>query len=229
MPKKKVRYYVKPYNEYQIPSAVQVLSGVKELYRRRRYPRNQVRLITLVMLSGCGLRRSELAGLNMEHVVLDDDRQYLDLPGSICKRGRPRIVPLWNGRLLPYIRAWAKMRRAMGAGPRDPFVCSLDAGRAGLRLRPPQIRVYAIGAMRTGGFLGSKRFTAHTLRHFFGTYAINHPRIGIVNVRDAMGHSSLAVTNRYVHPTPGGTAKVDLFDHVGADGEEGAAGCRVLA
>jgi integrase len=214
----KRRHFIREYDAKDLPAAGDVLIACRTLYARRRYPRNCVRLIVLAMLTSCGLRRRELAGLNMRDVDPDSGLfAGVQVRRSVAKGKKPREVPLnWCGlEVLQYIQAWHRMRLRMGARPGDPFICSLDPAREGNRLRPAQIRVYAIGAMRFGGVKRWQRFTTHTLRHFFATYSLHNAAIGIQQVRSAMGHASLATTSRYSHSIPEQVVRTNIFEPAG--------------
>lgn len=217
-PPRRRRAAAREYTERDIPTAAQVLAAVEVLgdAQHRRYPRNRVKQIVLAMLAATGLRAGELAMLNVGSVKADLERPTVFVPGSIVKRrpgseGQSRTVSLsWSPALLPIIQAWAKQRREMGAGKRDAFVCSLDAGREGKRLDRKQVNLYAQAAMRAGKWW-REGFTAHTMRHWFASYACGNPHLGMVRARKALGHRSLEVTTRYAHELPDAGGNVDIF------------------
>ena len=52
----------------------------------------------------------------------------------------------------------------------------------------------------------TKRFSCHSLRHTFGTYKAAHG-VSIVQIRDWVGHSSIATTQIYLHTSRSAEAK----------------------
>ncbi len=50
---------------------------------------------------------------------------------------------------------------------------------------------------------GMQGFRVHDTRHSHASWLANDPRVPIAAVRDRLGHSSIAVTSRYVHIMPG--------------------------
>src|SRR5450755_2034876 len=76
----------------------------------------------------CGLRVSEIAGLQLDDVVLATPRPHLRLRAATTKGHRTRRVPLWwDAGTLADVTAWAATRREHGARGADPFVCSVQA------------------------------------------------------------------------------------------------------
>ncbi len=90
------------------------------------------------------------------------------------------------------IGRWLDHRRALRPGARAPVLCTL----AGATIKTPYIRALLPRLAARAGIEG-KRVHAHGLRH---TFAAELARQGTpVNlIRDALGHSTLAVTDRYL-------------------------------
>jgi integrase len=55
-------------------------------------------------------------------------------------------------------------------------------------------------AVKAAGIPGLR---VHDTRHSHASWLANDPRVPLANVRDRLGHSSIAVTSRYVHVMPG--------------------------
>lgn len=125
---------------------------------------------------GCGLRRAEIARIN----VLSDL-----LPGQellvLGKGGRERVVPVPDG-------LWAELCRARDAlGPSAPGW--LFPGRTGGHLSPHMIwEILRPTGIRT-----------HQLRSAFAT-GLADAGLGVFDIADLLGHSSVATTMRYVRP-----------------------------
>ncbi|MGI8904810.1 MAG: tyrosine-type recombinase/integrase [Solirubrobacteraceae bacterium] len=87
---------------------------------------------------------------------------------------------------------WIDRRRQLRPGARAPVLCTLHGGR----LDSSYVRRLLPRLAKRAGIEG-KRVYAHGLRH---THAAELAREGVaVNViRDALGHSTLAITDRYL-------------------------------
>jgi integrase len=139
-----------------------------------------------------GLRRGELVALRWRDV---------DFPGQAIrvranysfgqlvtpKSGKVRTVPM-----VPDVaRTLARL------GQREPFTSDNDpvfAGPAGGHIDASALRRrYATAGKRAG--LRSLPF--HSLRHYFGSMAVNHA--SLVQVQSWMGHSHIQTTARYLH------------------------------
>jgi integrase len=93
-------------------------------------------LIIVRLASCCGLRVSEIAGLQLDDVVVDVARPHLRLRRETTKGKRPRMVPLWwDAGTLADLVPWKAGRMQQGAGGQDPFGCSVQAHRRGEALQ----------------------------------------------------------------------------------------------
>src|SRR5687767_4041094 len=87
-------------------------------------------LIVVRLACCCGLRVSEIAGLQLDDVVLGVERPHLRLRKETTKGKRARTVPLWwDAGTLADLTAWKTERLGQGAKGRDAFVCSVQAHR----------------------------------------------------------------------------------------------------
>jgi integrase/recombinase XerD len=142
----------------------------------------------LEVMYGCGLRASEVVGLEVTDV--DIDRSFVRPHG---KGSKERIVPL--GR-----QAAAAIRRYLGSGRpklvgsgREPklFVNQRGGGltRQGLY---KIIRRHA----RTAGLDG--KMSPHTLRHTFATHLLSGG-CDLRSVQEMLGHADVSTTQLYTH------------------------------
>jgi len=140
----------------------------------------------IAVLWRCGLRISEALGLELRDVHLD--------AGTVRVRhgkgDRSRTVGL-DEQTAALLARWLDRRKKLGAGARAPIFCTLQGGR----LDSSYVRRLLPRLARKAGI--ERRVHAHGLRH---TYAAELAREGTaINViRDALGHTSLAVTDRYL-------------------------------
>jgi integrase/recombinase XerD len=167
---------------------------------KARRSANSWRNLIIVRLSCCcGLRVSEIGGLQLDDVVVEVSRPYLRLRGETTKGHKPRRVPLWwDGGTLADLAAWKKHRIETGARGHDPFVCSVQAHRDGLPLQRHAIRRRFLSACKVLGRARLKTLTIHHGRHTFISHALAGRRT-LAEVRNAAGHASVAITSVYLH------------------------------
>jgi integrase len=108
-----------------------------DLAPRAAHSANVHRNLVIVRLACCfGLRVSEIANLQLDDVVVDVTRPHLRLRRGTTKGGRSRCVPLWwDAVTLADLQVWKARRMKDGASGTDPFVCSVQANRLGMRSR----------------------------------------------------------------------------------------------
>lgn len=147
-----------------------------------------VRDIAIISLGiGCGLRRSELAGLNRDEVNMQD--QIIKVIG---KGNKQREIPAAE---IVFLRLgkWLSLRGDTGC--KNIFTCVDKYGN--IRVDKPMTPV-AIFFMieKRAKAIGMEKFTPHDLRR---TYATRLLDVGadISLVKEAMGHSSISTTQRY--------------------------------
>ena len=142
----------------------------------------------LAVMLGCGLRRSEVAGLDFAHVQQRDGRWLIvDLVG---KRNKVRsvVMPTWVKQALD---AWAQ-GAGIGAGP--VFRNVSKGGTLGDSLSPVGVSWVV---KEYGRALGYEDLAAHDLRR---TYAKLSRQGGadLEQIQLSLGHASLTTTERYL-------------------------------
>jgi site-specific recombinase XerD len=143
----------------------------------------------------CGLRISETLGLEVKAV----DLQNGTLVVQHGKGDKRRVVGIDPG-TAELVRRWMKTRSTahthkIGA----PLFCTLQ----GKQIDPSYIRhLLPRLAVRAGI---EKRVHAHALRHSFAL-ELEGEGAPLSTIRDALGHSSAAVTDRYLRRVSGGQA-----------------------
>ena len=139
----------------------------------------------LMLFLNCGIRRSELVGLNLTDV-------YEDRIRAVGKGNKERIVPITDSlreNILHYRDEVSRQR-----------ICNYDEKALFLTHQGKRISrtaVYRIvnDTLRQNGIAG--KCSPHTLRHTFATHLLN----GGADIRDIqmlLGHSSLASTQCYL-------------------------------
>ena len=141
--------------------------------------------LIVAVLYECGLRRSELAGLQ------DDD---VDIEGRklkvLGKGNKERIVPFGTG-LAEELSKWRQTRDEL-FGESETFFLSL-------RGKPMTGEgVYAIVHKYLKAVPGLARRGAHALRHSFATDMLNNGA-DLIAIKELMGHSNVSTTVTYTH------------------------------
>jgi site-specific recombinase XerD len=140
----------------------------------------------IVVLWRAGLRISEALALRPADVD-DTGSELIVLSG---KGGKRRLVPLDGGAMAEVLR-WRDRRETLEINGHRPLFCTLEGGQLSASYVRQLLR-------RLGEAAGiEKRIHPHAFRH---TYAAELVRDGIPmpEIRDALGHSSLATTDTYL-------------------------------
>jgi integrase/recombinase XerC len=134
----------------------------------------------------CGLRVSELTGLDVEHVERESGEVRVTGKGS-----KTRIVPV-GAPALAAIDTWLGMRGAVAkAGEKALFV-----GRLGRRLGPREVQKRI---KRWASLAGLEvDVHPHMLRHSFASHVLQSSG-DLRAVQEMLGHASIASTQVYTH------------------------------
>jgi integrase/recombinase XerC len=176
---------------------------VDDMFRLLETPANDVpsgvrdRAILEVLYS-CGIRVSELVGLNWEHIDAN-----LEVIRVLGKGNNERIVPIGSKALealaryrqeLPELIA-PKRRQAVianGMGPTAPVFLNSRGGRLTTR----SVARLVGGHARDCGI--AVQTSPHALRHTFATHLLD-AGADLRAIQELLGHSSLSTTQRYTH------------------------------
>lgn len=198
----------RPIDKTEILDLAEIAAVVGDLRRRSKKKKNGVlviepaRNLALFRLSACcGLRASEIAGLDVRDVHTGIARPYLFVRGHTSKRGQSRRVPLtWDADTNDDLYGWKVRRLAMG-GLDGPFVCRTRGESIGRRMH--RVDVWSAWRVATG-ILGPDRvlsMSVHSGRHTFASWALTvHP---LRLVQAVLGHRSIGTTDRYAHVVNG--------------------------
>ena len=93
--------------------------------KARRSVNTRMNLAIFRLAACCGLRASEIAGLTLADVQVDNSRPSIRIRREIGKGHKARKVPLtWDAGTLADLVEWKRFRREQGAADDDLFVCS---------------------------------------------------------------------------------------------------------
>jgi len=143
----------------------------------------------ILLLLDTGLRLSEALSLKVDDIEGDG---VVTVLGKGSKERRVSLSRTLQAQLRPYLRARHAALEAIDR-PESPWVFPNDAGG---RLSPRAIRMRMKLYADAAGIRGV-RVSPHTLRH---TYALHWVQSGgdVFTLQRTLGHSSLAMTRRYV-------------------------------
>ncbi len=136
----------------------------------------------LETLYSCGLRVSELTGLNVENLELD-----AGLVRVLGKGRKERIVPV--GR-----KAREALARYLAVRPSLQGDEPLFLNQRGGRLTPRSIQRNLKDQLLRSGVL--KKATPHSLRHSFATHLLDGGA-DLRSIQELLGHASLSTTQKY--------------------------------
>ncbi len=175
----------KALNEADVTSLMDAVVGYEAVHLRDR--------AILEVLYGCGIRISELVGLSLSDVDLDDERGTARVLG---KGSKERIVPV--GRMARLALAeWIETARMQFVpsqwARRDDSDAVFLNQRGGRLSRQGVWLVVRHYGDRVG--LGD-RLTPHVLRHSCATHLLDHGA-DIRVVQELLGHASLTTTQVY--------------------------------
>ncbi|MEW6685192.1 MAG: tyrosine recombinase XerC [Candidatus Edwardsbacteria bacterium] len=143
----------------------------------------------LEILYGCGLRASELVGLDLADI--DFSAGLLKVRG---KRNKERIVPLGR-KAEEALKNYLKMRNAE-CGMRNAEAVFLNFRGGRLTTRSLQRLVHSYITQ----IADLSRKSPHTLRHTFATHLLERGA-DLKAVQELLGHASLSTTQIYTHVT----------------------------
>jgi len=142
----------------------------------------------LEVLYGAGLRISELIGLRVRDVALDEG-----LVTVVGKGEKQRVVPLGGGAVRAVRRYLRERRPALDRGQSDGTLFLNHHGRPLTRMGAWKI---VRKHVRNAGV--RKRVTPHTFRHSFATHLIEGGA-DLVAVQEMLGHADISTTQIYTH------------------------------
>jgi integrase/recombinase XerD len=140
----------------------------------------------LEVLYGCGLRVSELCGLDLRFVMADEG-----LVRVLGKGSKERVVPLLGAAasaLKEYVRVWRPQLVRVGR-PEDAVFLNRRGGRLSRQT------VHAV-CERYGRLVGIEGLHPHTLRHSYATHLVEGGA-DLRVVQELLGHANIATTQIY--------------------------------
>jgi integrase/recombinase XerC len=147
----------------------------------------------LELLYSSGLRLSELIGLNIEDI--DMENMLLKVFG---KRKKHRIVP-FGSFAKDALKKYFEVRKNLlniHSARRQEDASAVFLTKKAARIYPMLVR--RLVKKYLGGVTEMKQKSPHVLRHTFATHLLNHGA-DLRTVSEMLGHSSLSTTEIYTH------------------------------
>ncbi|WP_273395896.1 site-specific tyrosine recombinase [Thermophilibacter mediterraneus] len=155
----------------------------------------------LEVLYGCGLRASELTGLDLRAVLLDEE-----LLRVFGKGEKERVVPIL-GTAAEALGTYLERGRGALEGRRPTQAVFLNAHGGRLTRQS----VHAI-VEKYGRVVGIRGLHPHTLRHSFATHLLEGGA-DLRAVQELLGHANVATTQLYTHVDRSHIRRVYLAAH----------------
>ncbi len=173
--------------KYLTLSQAKRIQSIFNIYNSN-YPRRNNMIITLFL--NTGLRVSELSNLNISDINFRE--KYIRLIGKGNKESKIFISEKLKEELLNYLKIENNNNEIIEIN--KPVFVSHQNTRLGVRA----IETICKNAYNLMG-LEEKNYTAHTLRHTFGTIMYKQLNGDILLLKEIMRHSSIEATQIYVH------------------------------
>ena len=142
----------------------------------------------LTLFLNCGMRLSELVGINISDVLRNNDTLRIFGKGS-----KERIVYL-NQACREAIDRYLAVRPKDGVIDRDALFIS----NRGTRIKPITVEVMVKKYLEKIG-LGGPGYSVHKLRHTAATLMYRYGNVDIRVLQDILGHENLGTTEIYTH------------------------------
>jgi integrase/recombinase XerC len=168
----------------QVPTEQQtndLIEGISSDKLERPHPKRDLALFE--MLYGCGLRVSELSGLDINDI--DWSEGWVRVRG---KRKKERQVPV-PGKARAALDAWMEERKPAAKQEAAVFL-NHKGKRLGERGARGIVKLYAIALS------GDSSLHPHSLRHAYATHLLT-AGADLRAIQELLGHASLSTTQKY--------------------------------
>ncbi len=184
--KNKIAYLESPQTKKSLPKyltleqSVMLLQSVDGKFKERDY-------CILTIFLNCGLRLSELVGINLSHIKNDNTLVVLG------KGNKERTVYL-NNACVEAINAYVAVRPVDGVIDRDALFISNQKKR----ISKQSVQKMVEGYLRKCSLDGIGLST-HKLRHTAATLMYQHGNVDPLQLKEILGHENLSTTEIYTH------------------------------
>ncbi len=141
----------------------------------------------LTLFLNCGLRLSELVGLNLNSIDFTEERMRV-----LGKGSKERMVYL-NEACLSALREYCFSRTTMEADTKALFLSSRKK-----RISKRRVQQIVEHALLEAG-LDGRGLSTHKLRHTAATLLYQHGSVDVLTLKEILGHESISTTEIYTH------------------------------
>lgn len=163
-----------------LEQSLTLLENVDGKFKERDY-------CILTLFLNCGLRLSELVGINLSHIKDDNTLRVLG------KGNKERTVYL-NSACVSAIEEYMKVRPADGLKDRDALFISNQKNR----ISRQSVQKIVEGCLERSGLSGMG-FSTHKLRHTAATLMYQYGNVDPLQLKEILGHENLSTTEIYTH------------------------------
>ncbi|SDA21074.1 Site-specific recombinase XerD [Ruminococcus sp. YE71] len=163
-----------------LEQSLQMLASIDSKNRERDY-------CIICLFLNCGMRLSELVGLNI--IDYSEENRTLRLFG---KGSKERIVYL-NNACIDALNEYLVIRKSVTTEERAMFLSA-----RGTRITRRRVQQIVEEMLKRAG-LSNLGITTHKLRHTAATLMYQHGGVDTLVLRDVLGHKSIATTEIYTH------------------------------
>ena len=168
--------------------------GRRELQRLRQAARESEDPLALpisTLLLDTGLRVSELCGLDLDDIDIEDLSALV-----IGGKGEKDRTVLFTGSTVGVIEAWEPIRESRLSMSSDEKQRALFLSSRGRRINPRSIQKM-MDRLADSADIPRSRLSPHTLRHTFATGLLERGA-DLVTIQRLLGHASIATTRIYL-------------------------------
>lgn len=162
-----------------VDESIQLLESVEGKNKVRDYA-------ILVLFLNCGLRLSELVGINLSDIRGDTL--------TVMGKGKKERTIYLNQACLEAIDAYRRIRPVEGVKDKDALFLS----ERKQRLSPKTVQ-YLVKKYIAAAGLDTRKYSTHKLRHTAATLMYKHGNVDIRALQSILGHESIATTEIYTH------------------------------
>lgn len=145
----------------------------------------------LTLFLNCGMRLSELVGIDLKNIKMDANSLTL-----LGKGNKERVVFL-NKACMCAIGEYLEKERSQIKTSKNTQALFLSK-RTGQRIGARQVQKIVQAALEEAGLSG-KGYSPHKLRHTAATLLYQHGKVDILILKELLGHANIGTTEIYTH------------------------------
>lgn len=143
----------------------------------------------LTLFLNCGMRLSELIGINVSDIDFYENRMKV-----LGKGNKERMIYL-NSACIDALRAYLAVR---GENPKSANEPALFLSNRGTRISKRRVQQIVEDTLTAAG-LDGKGITTHKLRHTAATLMYQYGDADILTLKELLGHANTSTTEIYTH------------------------------